>query len=717
MTVFDICPDIDPDGYEKSWKEGVEREPFLLQVHHRTKSGRVYPVEIVVSPMTFDGKPYHCALCRDISERQESERALRDSEELHRQLFELESDAIILADDVTGEILEANAAACKLYGYAKTEFLSMRYLDLFAEPFDPASGPPPEGVMAERWHKKKDGTVFPVQRQIRKFEWRGNPVHVTAVRDVTDLKRTADELESSKRMLQLVLDTVPSPILWRDRDLRYLGCNAIAAAHALLPDPSAIVGLRHHELPVHSLGEQVELDDVEVIETGTPRLGYEETVVRSNGETMVLRSSKVPLRDNTGEVIGVLSIHDDITEQTEMLSALRDRDEQLLQAQKMEAIGRLAGGVAHDFNNVLTTIIGYSDLLLSSPDCPEGSVTEDITEIKQAAERAGALTQRILAFSRRQNMQPALVSLNDVVVDTEKLLARTIGADIELTTSLAARLGKVEVDEHQFVQVLLNLAVNARDAMPKGGKLIISTADVTLDEQFCETHPEVEPGPYVMLTVTDTGSGMDEEVLSHVFEPFYTTKPPGLGTGLGLATAYGIIAQSGGCIYVHSSVDRGTTFTIYLPRILDDSEPVDSTASDQEAGSDLGIIVVVDSDTPYLALTTRFLERRGFKVLSASDGEKAAKILADRSVKVSGLVTDLVLSGALQGEQLAELAKRRRPSLRLLFVSTNGSDAQTAAESSQSAASYLEKPFTAEELHREVRTWVTGPDLTSKGAG
>ena len=504
-------------------------------------------------------------------------------------------------------------------------------------------------------------------------------------------------------MLRQVLDTVPLRIAWRDRELRHLGCNLTAALESGLPDPAAAVGLRDQDLPQYNLDDQCRVDDREVMTTGIPKLQYEETAVSPDGNIRIMRTSKVPLRDRSGDVIGVLGVHEDITEQAAIRRALKEREEQLRQSQKMEAIGRLAGGIAHDFNNVLTTIIGYSDLILSSPDCPKGSFAEDIDEIKAAAERAGGLTRRILAFSRRQALQPAVLSLNTVVSETERMLARTLGADIELRVSLSPDLGQVEVDEHQFVQVLLNLAVNARDAMPDGGVLTLETANVDLDQRFCETHPDTHPGPYVVLSVSDTGTGMDADTMAHAFEPFYTTKPPGLGTGLGLSTVYGVVAQSGGSTYVHSEPGHGTTFTIYLPRVQTEAASRESKAGAAKDTAKGKTIMVVDDDRTFLGLAVRILERRGYRVLLAPSGEQAIAMLGDPTVSVDALITDIALPDSEQGGKVVAFASATRPGLPVLFMSAQPRDRMVQEGKVSERAAYLEKPFTAEELTSLVR--------------
>ena len=582
-----------------------------------------------------------------------------------------------------------------------TETVGMREIELTVEPEPPkTSSDQIDGGALLRCNKKKDGTVFPAEVRHRYFQLEGRGVRVAAVRDVTERLKAEEELLESRQMLQLVLDTVPLRIIWKDRNLRYMGCNKAMALDLRLPDPSAIAGLSEEDLavtPRTGFPPSARDDDLEVIRTGVAKLQYEETTAPAQGSPRIIRTSKVPLRNASGGIIGVLAIHEDVTERTMTLRALRERDEQLRHSQKMEAVGRLAGGIAHDFNNVLTTIIGYSDLVLGSPEGSTGPVAEDLTEIKAAAQRASALTKQILAFSRRQALRPQVLSLNRIVSDIERMLARTIGADIQLITKLDPDPWLVDVDEHQFVQILLNLAVNARDAMPRGGTLTVETANVDLDEAFCQTHPDAQPGSYVMVAVTDTGTGMDEGTLAHAFEPFYTTKPTGEGTGLGLATVYGVVAQSGGHTYVESELGRGTRFTIYLPRVVGDrtggprrSQPVGLTT--------LHNILVVDDDDTFRALTVRILEKRGYRALPASDGDQAVEILQNPDIAIDLLLTDVVMPGSLRGDQLGQVAESLRPGLPVVYMSSYSSDTIASIGPSHVASDYLEKPFTADSL-------------------
>lgn len=383
--------------------------------------------------------------------------------------------------------------------------------------------------------------------------------------------------------------------------------------------------------------------------------------------------------------------------------ALVHSEEQLRQSQKMEAIGQLAGGIAHDFNNLLTAILGYGELLLSGPELADSPARKDIKEINRAAERAAALTRQILAFSRRQALRPAVVSLNDVLSGLEPLLRRTLGEDVNLVVRLESDLGQTEIDVHQFEQVLMNLAVNARDAMPAGGQLTLETANVELDHEYCRAHPEATPGSFVMLAVSDTGIGMDQELRSHIFEPFFTTKPPGTGTGLGLATVYGIVRQSGGSINLYSELGKGTSFKIYLPRVTSVKEAthMDPEPSPLRTGEET--ILVVEDEAALRDLSSRVLGAAGYTVLTAASAEEALQIVGDADGSVDLLLTDVVLPGGMQGDDLAQFIKTSWCGLPVLFMSGYARSAVMHGGRIGEATDFLEKPFTPDALAAKVR--------------
>jgi hypothetical protein len=391
-----------------------------------------------------------------------------------------------------------------------------------------------------------------------------------------------------------------------------------------------------------------------------------------------------------------LAILRDITEQKKLA-------EQLLLAQKMEVIGRLASGIAHDFNNLLTAILGYCGIL--TRQAREGLPSQgEIEKIERAAERAAALTRQLLAVSRQQVLSPEVIDLNAVVTDIEKMLRRIIGEDLELVTVLAPGLGRVKADRGQIEQVILNLAVNARDAMPTGGRLTLETRNVELDDDYVRQHIAVRPGPYMVLAVSDTGAGMTEEVRSHIFEPFFTTKERGKGTGLGLSTTFGIVEQSGGNIWVYSEPGRGTTFKVYLPRVEEPLATAERPAPAVAARSPSGhaTILLAEDDDMVRLLAQIALESHGYTVLAAPGGMEALEILARHSEPIHLLVTDLLMPGMI-GTELAARVTALRPEIKVLFMSGYTDNAIAGHEGFTGTVTLVEKPFTVDVLVGKVR--------------
>ncbi|HXG61703.1 MAG TPA: ATP-binding protein [Planctomycetota bacterium] len=418
-----------------------------------------------------------------------------------------------------------------------------------------------------------------------------------------------------------------------------------------------------------------------------------------------METHSVPLRDAAGRIEAVLSVSRDVTERRRADDQLRKAQAQLAQAQKMEAIGRMAGGIAHDFNNILTVINGYSEMVLRQLGEID-PLHEPVWEILKAGRRAAALTSQLLAFSRRQVLSLRVVCLNDVVAETERMLRRLIGEHIELVTAPAPDLGPVRVDANQMVQVIMNLSLNARDAMPDGGTLRIATANVDLDERDAARPADAPSGPYVMLSVSDTGTGMSPEVLAQAFEPFFTTKASGQGTGLGLATVYGIVKQSGGYISVSSEVGRGTVFRIFLPRV---DGPVEAPAPAGAPGppdGEKGIVLVVEDDPSLRKLVRHILTLQGYEVLEAGRAEDAERIGREWRGRIDLLLTDMVLPGQ-GGCAVARALRRDRPELKIVYMS-GYSEEMAMRQGLEPDARLLQKPFAPEALLGAVRGALRG---------
>jgi two-component system cell cycle sensor histidine kinase/response regulator CckA len=421
--------------------------------------------------------------------------------------------------------------------------------------------------------------------------------------------------------------------------------------------------------------------------------GIEVNWRRKDYKIIAVRLSGRVILDSENQIKHFEVIAEDVTEK-------RTLEEQFRQAQKMEAMGRLAGGISHDFNNLLGVIIGYSDLLLASPP-GDDSTQHRIEEIKKAGQRAASLTRQLLAFSRKQVLSPKVLDLNSVVSETCKMLLRLLGEDVQLITKLAPELDAVKADPTQIEQVLMNLAINARDAMPNGGKLIIETSNAKLDSTSGQQKQvEVQAGNYVLLTVSDSGVGMDKATQARIFEPFFTTKERGKGTGLGLATVYGIIQQSGGYIWVHSEVGKGTTFKVYIPQqqgIVKEFPPV--AVAPCALGS--GTILLVEDEDSLREISHKLLESMGYRVIEAASGADAIRIAKTFTNRIDLLVTDVVMPG-MNGREVAELLAASRSQMKVLYVSGHTDDVIVPYSILRPGVSFLQKPFTREDLAQKV---------------
>jgi signal transduction histidine kinase/ActR/RegA family two-component response regulator len=506
---------------------------------------------------------------------------------------------------------------------------------------------------------------------------------------LTETARVTAELNAS-------LASAPVGFAFHDLDGRYRRVNAcLATLDGVAAD--AHVGRLPSEV-VAGFGRAIDTHVAQTLRTGQGVFNVELAGDNAPRATDVgyWLASFYPIRTMEGELLGVGSVVTDLT-------AHKQLEVQLMQSQKLEAVGRLAGGVAHDFNNILTAISGFGEFALSELGEGAEGARSDIEQVLAAANRAGALTRQLLAFSRQQVLQPRVLDLNEVVSGVSPMLARLIGEDIHLVSKANGRLGRVKADPNQLEQVLVNLVVNARDAMPGGGTVVIETANIELDDEYASARDGVTAGPHVMLAVTDTGVGMDAGTRSRVFEPFFTTKDPGKGTGLGLATVYGIVKQSGGTVEVYSEPARGTTFKVYLPRSADEQHvrhtpPMNAVV----VPNGMATVLLVDDD-PFVAATARrALERNGYAVLSAANGREAIEIAALHSDPLDLVITDLVMP-EMGGRELARRLLAVRPGVRVLYTSGYTAEAINQQAVLEPTDAFLGKPFTPDGLLRQVQ--------------
>lgn len=517
--------------------------------------------------------------------------------------------------------------------------------------------------------------------------------------DITDRKQTEEALRESEERYQRLIESVTDYIY----TVTVEDGQPVSTSHG--PGCVAVTGYTSEEYEadpflwyrmVYEEDRQAVLEQAASAIAGEDRRPIEHRIYHRDGSLRWIRNTPVVRKDGKGQVIAYDGLISDITERKQL-------EAQFLQAQKMETVGRLAGGVAHDFNNLLTSILGHAELaMIEAP--PDSPVYQNLLEVKKSANRASNLTRQLLAFSRRQVIKPEVVNLNDVIANVEKMLRRLIGEDIEMRMSLWPDLGSVKVDPNQFEQILVNLAVNSRDAMPNGGELIIETSNITLDKDYTHKHICVDSGPYVMLAVTDTGCGMDENTREKIFEPFFTTKEVDKGTGLGLSTVYGIVKQHRGYIFVYSEKGQGTTFKIYLPRI-EEMPNIQRKESEVRMVLPQGIetILLVEDDDAVRSVISKTLCNKGYKVLEAVNGAEALKLIRRHDgEKIDLLITDIVMP-QMNGKDLAAQLKTALPDIKILFISGYSDMVVTRRPLFETNANFIQKPFSLSVLAHKVR--------------
>jgi PAS domain S-box-containing protein len=665
----------------------------------RRRDGSEFPVEISLSPLESRDGLLVTSIIRDITERTRVQEAMRQSETSFRLLFASNPQPMWVYELETLQFLEVNEAAVAHYGYTRDEFRRMRITDIrppeeVPHLLEDLARERPDLQRSGHWrHRLRNGRLIDVDIISHTLEFAGRPAALVVAADVTERKQAEEALRHSEERFRSAFEHSGIGMALQEMDGRYRRVN---------PALCDMVGYTEDELLATTYGilthpEDLAADlehDRRMLEGGTSSYQREKRYVHRRGHAVWVLASVSLVRDSRGHPMYFLVQSQDISQRKAL-------EEQLRQTQKMEAIGRLAGGVAHDFNNLLTVITGRSQLLLGrlGPDDP---LRRHIDLIEKGAARAAGLTRQLLAFSRKQLLQPKVLDFNLLVSEMTGMLRRLISEDVELTTVPDRALGRVKADPTQLEQVLLNLALNARDAMPGGGRLTIETANVDLDETYARGHVAVRPGPHVMLAVSDTGVGMDAATQLHLFEPFFTTKGPGKGTGLGLATVYGIVKQSGGHVWVYSEPGRGTTVKVYLPRVEDAADPREPVPPPAEPPRGRETVLLVEDDEGLRDLAREILEAHGYTVLEARHGVDALLTAERHRAAIHLLVTDVVMP-QMGGRELAERLTALRPEMRVLYMSGYTENAIVHHGVVESGVALLQKPFTPDALPRKVR--------------
>jgi len=628
-----------------------------------------------------------------------TEQDLADSESRMAGIIGAAMDGIITIDGQS-RIVDFNPAAEQIFGYAREQVVGRDMSEFIVPPplrqlhkagiarFLATGQGEIFGKRLEMAALRADGSQFAAELTVTPISGGSQPIFTGFIRDISEHKLAQARLLEQATLL----DKAHDAILVKDLDDRVLYWNQGAERlYGWAADEALGRDLKELLYNTRSL----ELEQANSLATKTGEWSGQLHQLGKDGQGIIVDSRWTLVRDADGRPKSALVINTDVTEKKKI-------EMQFLHAQRMESVGTLAGGVAHDFNNLLTVILGYSEMLLSIHEADGSSDVEFLQQIFKAAERASLLTRQLLAFSRKQVLEPRILDLNAVVADTEKMLRRLIGEDILVRAVLAPSLDCVSVDPGQIEQVLMNLAVNARDAMPQGGELTIETANVELDEDYARSHSEVQPGRYVMLAVSDSGCGMDNATKAQIFEPFFTTKELGKGTGLGLATVYGIVKQSGGHVWVCSELGQGTTFKIYLPVKQAAVRAGEPAGVQQSALYGQETVLLVEDEDNVRALSRHALQTFGYMVLEARNPLEAVQLSEAHLGDIHLLVTDVIMP-QLNGRRLAELLQPRRPAMKVLYVSGYTDDAIMRQGILHADVSFLQKPFTPLLLGTKVR--------------
>jgi PAS domain S-box-containing protein len=698
LRISDIDPYQTPDEIQATIEDVLNKRRAQFEVRHRAKNGELRDVQVITQTIVLSGRTVFHTIWRDITERKRSEAALRESEERYRALADAAQDIIFIIDrnDCIQYINRFGATLLgqlpeNIMGKPRTEFFSPDLseqqkrglqevfatgLPLFVENRAIFSG-------REVWLST---SLTPVRDQ-------SGAIHTVLgiSRDITGHRRAEEELKASRKFLETIIETEPECVKLIGR-----GGHLLMMNRSGLDMIEADTFEQVKEQPVFPLispkyrkAFKKLTEDVFQGETG--ELVFQMTGLR--GKTLWLDTRAVPLRNDRNEIIALLAITRDITER-------RKLEEQLRQAQKMEAVGTFAGGIAHDFNNILTAIIGYGSILQMklAENNPLGT---NVAHILASAERGAQLTQRLLAFSRKQIINPKPIDLHELIRKIEHLLIRIMGESVALNTVRADEALMVMVDAGQIEQVLMNLATNARDSMPGGGTLTIETGSVELDKGYAKTHGYGKPGRYAVITVSDTGTGMAEHTRLRIFEPFFTTKEIGKGTGLGLSIAYGIMKQHDGYINVYSEPGKGTAVKLYLPQII----PEMKTSHIQESIpflSGIETILLAEDDSVVRTLTKKVLEESGYTVIEAVDGEDAVSKVTEHKERIQLAILDVIMPGK-NGKEVYDEIKKTAPGIRVLFTSGYTANTIQTRGLLDEGLHFVAKPVPPRQLLRRVR--------------
>lgn len=686
---------------EKNIQRAGTGVPHLFDWLAKKKNGELFWVEVNLNIVTINDQKVVIAIVRDINERKTTEAALRFTQYAIDRTMD---QAFWLSED--GRFFYVNDAACRTLEYSREELMALSLSDI-------VPGVTPQefkqywhdiqqkgSITFESMHLSKNGRTYPVEIRATHVNFDGKDYSCIFATDISERKKMEQSLRESEGFLRTLLQTIPDLIWAKDPNGVFLTCNETFEQFYGAKEKE-IVGKTDYDFVDEAQANFFREHDHKAAVAGKPTVNEEWVTFASNGKNVLLETIKTPMLDDQGNLLGVLGVARDITERTRAEEEKDRLSGQLQQAQKMEAVGRLAGGVAHDFNNMLSVIIGFCDIAMDDAEL-SGTVLNALQEIMKAARRSVDVTRQLLVFARKQTISPEVVQLNDTIEELVRMIQRLIGEDLDLVWAPGKDVWKVKIDPSQINQIIINLCVNARDAMKDGGRITIETGNIEFDNEYCTHHLGCQVGEYVFMTVSDTGTGMDAETIEKIFDPFFTTKEAGQGTGLGLATVHGIVNQNNGFINVYSEPNRGTIFKIYLPRYADKN---DRQAEKEQTIPYLGgseTILVVEDEVAILTMSTMMLESLGYHVLTARKPRDAIHLVEKYKGTLHLLLTDVVMP-EMNGRVLADRILSMQPGMATLFMS--GYTANIIAHHGilSEGVSLVHKPFSKKELGARVR--------------
>ena len=693
---------LDRNAIRQARENGISEQ---YEKEYIRKDGKRVPVLLGIALSKIDGGEHFISAILDITKRNRAEKELRESEENFRALTEATTHIVWTNVDDRGD--EKFIDWWKgLTGQTDEESAGLGWTNVL-HPDD--KEPVTKEWVASVENKTVFNTVYRIRTisgEYRFYAIRGVPVFdaggefrqwIGAVSDITVRKRGEEKIQQSERRFRSLISAAAQIVWTADANGLMQTAHLPSGEPFPLEEETAVLEWISRLHPEDKIGAIKEL--TKAVEQKT-KFKSEYRLRHNDGIFHHYVSRGTPVYEKDGTICEWVGTLTDVSESKIAEEKLRESEEQLRQGQRLESVGRLAGGIAHDFNNMLTAINGYSDLVLRRLSAND-PLRPNIEEIKKAGERSAALTQQLLAFSRRQMLQPKILDINNIISDTAVMLERLIGEDVVLAAKLSS-ISRVEADPGQISQVILNLVVNSRDAMPDGGTITIETKDVCLDKENVKQYEWAEPGNFVLLKISDSGVGIDSETLRHIFEPFYTTKEIGKGTGLGLATVYGIVKQSGGHIWVSSDIGKGTTFEIYLPQISENEDLSEETQPSEQLPNGTELILLVEDEQRVRDLTRKLLEFCGYTVIEARNGVEALEICEKSGDKIDLVMTDVVMP-QMGGRELAERITEQYPRIKLLFTSGYTDEMIVKHDVNEANTAFIQKPFTLEALALKVR--------------